>query len=205
MNSLTLWIPKNFQLDEDGSMEDWALSNWLNFLTLQTHTLEEEMFSIWGGWLMSIGQHGVTAKLYEEIVQYASPTQVSAVFSEQSLPHSSHFGRKLKDNPWKAVESPSHTGTLETEKQPYTFGGFFLSNFFCYPGRSSAIFSQQNTNKKPSFQRKDKAYKVIKTSSMETRPEALQITSLCLVWHLLRRNFAERSWRKEMNNLPKMN
>lgn len=48
---------------------------------------------------MSIGQHGVRVKLYEEIVQYASPTQVSAVFSEQSLPHSSPFGRKLKDNP----------------------------------------------------------------------------------------------------------
>lgn len=102
------------------------------FLTPQIHTLEEEMFSIWRGWLMSIGQHGVRAKLYEEIVQYVSPTQVSAVFPEQSLPHSSHFGRKLKDNSWKAVESPSHTGNLDTEKQPYTFGGFFLSNFFFF-------------------------------------------------------------------------
>lgn len=82
---------------------------------------------------------------------------------------------------------------------------FFLSNFFCYPGCSSAIFSQQNTNKKPSFQRKDKAHEVIKTSSNETRPEPLQTASLCLVWHLLRRNFAEKSWRKETNNLPKMN
>lgn len=82
---------------------------------------------------MSIGQHVVRVKLYEELVQYVSPTQVSAVFSEQSLPRSSHFGRKLKDNPRKAVESPSHTGNLDTEKQPYIFGGFFSKQFLLLP------------------------------------------------------------------------
>lgn len=105
---------------------------------------------------------------------------------------------------WKSLTYGKY-GHWKAALHIWSFFSKWFFFFFCYPGRSSAIFSQQNTNKKPSFQRKYKTYKVIKASSMETRPEALKITSLCLVWHLLRRNFAERSWRKEMTNLPKMN